>query len=114
MNTRVGEESNGKEISLKVGQVFTLALPENPTTGYAWKFATAGDAEQNGAPVCSIISDSFIPPPGETHSHLGSPGVHEWRFRADAPGTAAIEMRLLRGWDKSSAKRSFSLRLRVT
>jgi len=111
---QVGEESNGREISLRVGQVFTLALPENPSTGYAWKFVTADNVERNGAPICSKISDVFVPPAGAASSRAGSPGVHQWRFRAEATGTAFIEMRLTRGWDLDSAKRSFSLRLFVT
>lgn len=111
VDLKIGEESDGKEIALKVGQVFTLDLPENPTTGFVWKFVSAGGVEQNGAPGCSKLSDTFIPPAG---SSLGSPGTHEWRFRADEPGTAVIQMRLLRRWDADSATRPFSLRLRVT
>ena len=113
VNIKIGGDSNGKEIRLEVGQEFTLALPENPTTGYTWKFATSGNSEQNGAPVCSRVGDSFLPPGGNAASHVGSPGVHEWRFRADRPGSANIEMHLIRGWDATSAKQSFSLRLRV-
>jgi inhibitor of cysteine peptidase len=103
-DVRVTDEWNGKEVPLKVGQNFTITLSENPTTGYRWIFA------QKGGPICSLLGDSF-----ERRTHLlGSPGVHEWHFRADAPGTATIEMRLAREWDPTSATRSLLLHLHVT
>jgi predicted secreted protein len=104
MDVRLTDAWNGKDVPLKVGQTFTIALSENPATGYRWIFA------QKGGPICSLISDSF-----ERRAHLlGSPGVHEWRLRADAPGTATIEMRLAREWEPNSATRSLLLHLHVT
>jgi inhibitor of cysteine peptidase len=105
VDLRFGEDSNGKEISVKAGQEFTVVLPENPTTGYRWRI------EKDGAPVCSKIGDSFSPP---ADSRIGSPGTHEWRFRAAAPGAASIEMRLTRKWNGDSSTRSFALRLLVS
>jgi len=103
-NVDLGEESNGREISLNVGDTVILRLPENPTTGYRWTL------EKDGSPVCSKIGDSFVPP---ADSRPGSPGTHEWRFRAEKPGAAAVEMRLIRKWNGDSATRSFALRLLV-
>jgi inhibitor of cysteine peptidase len=103
-DVRLTEGSNGKDIPLKVGQTFSIALPENPTTGYRWIFV------QKCGPTCSLIGDSFDP---RTHL-LGSPGVHEWHFRADAPGTATVDMRLAREWDPNSVTRSLLLHLHVT
>jgi predicted secreted protein len=104
MDVRLTDESNGKDAPLKAGQTFTIALRENPATGYRWIFA------QKGGPICSLLGDSFEP---GTHL-LGSPGVHEWHFRANAPGTAIVEMRLVREWDPNNARRSLLLRLHVT
>ena len=104
MDVRLTDAANGKDIPLKVGQTFTIALPENPATGYRWAFA------KQGGPICSLIGDSFEP---RTHL-LGSPGVHEWHFRVDAPGTTTVEMRLAREWDRNSATRSLLLHLHVT
>ncbi|MFL6351057.1 MAG: protease inhibitor I42 family protein [Bryobacteraceae bacterium] len=104
MDVRLTDASNGKDVRLKVGQTFTITLDENPTTGYRWIFA------QKGGPICSLLSDSF-----ERRTRLlGSPGVHQWHFRADAPGTATVEMRLAREWDPNSATRSLLLHLQVT
>jgi inhibitor of cysteine peptidase len=106
VDIRVGEESNGTELSLKVGQVVRLSLPENRTTGYRWKI------ERDGSPFCSMTGDTYIPPE-DAASHVGAGGTHEWRFRADTAGATSIDMELLRGWESKAAKR-FSLRLRVT
>jgi inhibitor of cysteine peptidase len=104
-DVRLTEGSNGKDVFLKVGQTFSVTLPENPTTGYRWIFV------QKGGPTCSLVSDSFEP----RTQRLGSPGVHEWHFRVDAPGTATVEMRLAREWDPpNSATRSLLLHLHVT
>jgi inhibitor of cysteine peptidase len=107
MDIKVGQESDGRELKLKVGQVLRVTLPENRTSGYAWQI------EQNGAPVCTLIHDAYIAPGGDPATHVGSPGTHEWRFRADAAGVASIEMQLGRRWESKAAKR-FSLRLLVS
>ncbi|MGI8961184.1 MAG: protease inhibitor I42 family protein [Bryobacteraceae bacterium] len=104
IDVKLTDASNGKDIPLTVGQTFTIALAENPATGYRWIFV------QKGGPICSFIDDSFEPP-----KHLlGGAGLHEWHFRAHAPGTGTVEMRLVRGWDPNSATRSLLLHLRVT
>lgn len=103
-DVRLTDESNGKDVFVKVGQTFTIALSENPTTGHRWIFA------QTGGPICSLLGDSFK----RRKRLVGSPGVHEWRFRADAPGTTTIEMRLTREWDPKSATRALLLHLHVT
>ena len=91
-------------MAVALGQSFAIALPENPTTGYRWEFT------KNGAPLCELLGDSF-----EANSHqIGGSGIHEWRFRANAPGTATIQMELTRGWDPKTATHSFMLHLHVT
>ncbi len=103
MDVRLTETSNGEEVALAVGQSFMIALPENPTTGYRWAFT------KTGAPQCELLADFF-----EADSHqTGGSGTHEWRFRADAPGTATIQMELTRGWDRKAATQSLTLHLRV-
>ncbi len=104
MDVRLTETSNGEEVALTVGQSFAIALPENPTTGYRWEFT------KTGAPLCELLGDSF-----DANSHqIGGSGTHEWRFRADAPGAATIQMELTRGWDRKAVMHSLTLHLRVT
>lgn len=103
MELRVTEGSDGKQIDLSVGQQFTIVLPENPTTGYVWHFV------KNGQPTCVLIHDSF-----RASSHqVGSPGMHEWQFRAAASGRVTLEMELARGWERETKQRSFLLIVKV-
>jgi inhibitor of cysteine peptidase len=113
MSVNLTEESNGKEVAVNVGQNFIISLPENPTTGYVWRFVKVGNVERNATPICSKMSDIFVPK-HSTSSRVGTPGIHQWHFRADAPGAATLELQLVRPWDAGSAKRSFVLHLRVT
>jgi inhibitor of cysteine peptidase len=104
MDLEVTEQSNGKEITVPVGQEFRLSLPENPTTGYVWHLVKKGE------PECALIRDSFQ---ASSH-HVGGPGMHEWLFRAESPGRVSVEMRLARKWERDSATRSFLLLVHVT
>lgn len=104
MNVRLTESSDRKTIDLKTGQQFTIALEESPTTGYRWYFV------QNGAPVVSLMGDSF-----QASSHQpGSPGTHEWLLQAKSPGQVTIEMKLAREWDLRNPTRALSIYLNVT
>lgn len=104
MDVRLTETSNGEEVALAVGENFTIALPESPTTGFRWEFT------KTGAPLCELLRDSF----DADSQQIGGSGTHEWRFRADAPGTATIQMELTRGWDPKIATHSLTLHLHVT
>jgi predicted secreted protein len=103
MEVQLSEAANGSEVSLSVGQAFTLALPENRTTGYSWQVS------KNGRPVCRLVDDSR-----EQNSKLiGAPGVHKWRFVAEKPGAGTIELHLVRPWEANDIRRSLSLNVRV-
>ena len=113
-STTITEQSDGKEIRLQAGQSFTVTLAENPSTGYVWRFVKVGNVEQNAAAICSITGDVYIPRhAAATGAQVGAPGVHQWRFRADTPGTATLEMQLIRPWEAGLVKRSFMLHLHV-
>jgi inhibitor of cysteine peptidase len=49
----IGPGHNGSSVSVPLGQSVTLALPENPTTGYRWRVV--------GAPGGIEVSDRFEP-----------------------------------------------------
>ncbi len=97
------DESGGAEQSATVslGDTFRISLKENPTTGYRWKVAVAGE------PVCALLDDEFRPGVAP-----GAGGIHHWRFRAAAAGETRVEMRLQRSWTPEAA-RQFKLAVRV-
>ena len=86
--------ANGQKVSVQVGELLHLSLPENPTTGYRWKLVSAGD------PVLELVRDTFHAPSAE---RPGRPGSHSWLLRARQPGDACVEVHASRSWESTSS-----------
>jgi inhibitor of cysteine peptidase len=85
---------NGKTFKATVGEVITLSLEGNPTTGFNWQTtAIQGNAvEAAGKP-------EYVPqphPPGT----VGTGGTFIWKFRAIKPGKAIVELEYVRPGEK--------------
>lgn len=87
------EESS--PVGLSVGQVWELALPANPTTGYAWTLVLP----PAGA-VLALESQVFHPAPQGTPGLVGAGGSQVFIFRALAPGDTHLEAVYARPWEK--------------
>jgi len=85
----------GKEpVSMKVGQVFEIALMANASTGYQWEFTS------DGAPVLSRTTGPATPPPMDTQPPMpGAPSLARWWFRADKVGETTVRMVYRRPWE---------------
>jgi inhibitor of cysteine peptidase len=89
---QIGSADNGGTKSLRVGELFQVTLPENPTTGYRWELhAPAG-------PVLEVVDDSFARP---TTGLIGAGGLHSWRFKALREGLAVLTIDNRRSWEPS-------------
>ena len=89
-----GEESDGKSVTLKVGDLFEITLPENPTTGYSWQVV-----EGLGGVVVRLGKPEFHP--NRRGSHLvGVGGTITWRFTAAGKGTTTLRLIYHRRWEK--------------
>ncbi len=98
------EKSAGQAVRLTLHEEFEIVLPENPTTGFRWKFI------EEGAPVCRLVGDEF-----DAGRAPGAGGIHHWRFRAEQPGAGAIRMALGRSWRSAAdPAKSFTLPVSVT
>lgn len=74
----VTEADNGKTMSLKKGENFTVSLREDPSAGYLWKLNLSGGLR--------ILDDEYIE--GLNPENLtGVPGTHLWIIEATAPGS---------------------------
>jgi predicted secreted protein len=103
--SRFEEDANGREVSLRVGEVFEIQLPETRTTGYKWFIEKAGE------PVCALISESSDAPAGPP----GRAGTHLWQFRAAQAGTVTILLHHKRPWESGAAPgRTFQIDVQVT
>jgi inhibitor of cysteine peptidase len=75
---------------VSVGQVFTIALSENPTTGYRW------DAKFDGQ-FLKLEETRFE---ADIPESIGSGGTEIFKFIAIKPGKTEILVHYRRPWEK--------------
>ena len=93
----VGEGESGKDLVLRRGDLLTVTLPANPSTGYSWYVAcTPRDLlKQLGA----------VRREEARHRHVmvGVGGVQIWNFRAIERGKANLVFSYSRPWEHGVA-----------
>jgi inhibitor of cysteine peptidase len=77
----------GDDISVSDGEEFVVALPANPSTGYAW---TAADN-----PDVTFVSSHQV----AGGSQPGAPGTQELTFRADHSGQSTLKLAYARSFE---------------
>jgi predicted secreted protein len=97
---RIDEHADGTEVRAAVGETFEVGLTENPTTGFRWVLVSSGE------PCCTLVEDRFQAP---GHAAPGRPGVHCWRFRAEAANRADIALASRHPRETSGSGRTFTL-----
>jgi inhibitor of cysteine peptidase len=86
--------ADGGEVTLAVGDLLVVTLESNPTTGYAWSLAGAGESG-----VIAVAGNEFIAPES-TEPLVGQGGVEVWTFQALAAGEVTIAMEYVRPWEQ--------------
>ena len=104
---RLGDQDNGRTITLKAGEIVEVCLESNPSTGYSWSLLT----EPNKAivtTVSQVMEGAAVPMPG-------AGGTDHWKFKAVAPGETGLVLVYKRGWEKLSEEdQRFTLTLKVS
>src|SRR5262245_6188634 len=100
MTRTVTAADNGSVIEARAGDEIVVRLPENATTGYRWQI------DRIDGPL-ELAGDSYeLSAPGV----IGGGGVHEFRFRATATGTARLALKHWRSWEgEGSVTERFSV-----
>lgn len=82
----VDEQQSGNRIDVRPGEVVTIRLKENPTTGYRWAIEQAGGLQLEG----------------DRHAGMGpapgAGGMRELNFRAQVPGDHVLRLKQWRDW----------------
>jgi predicted secreted protein len=78
------------EITVKAGEIFTIELPGNPTTGYTWNVQFCEDS-----PLL-LETQEFIQ---ENLGTVGSGGIFMWNFRAAKLGSCSLHFTYRRPWE---------------
>jgi len=87
----------GELIKVKAGQIFTIRMESNPTTGYGWQLSKALDNQ------IIMVTNAFIPPDSKL---MGAGGHEVWTFKAISEGQVEISMQYVRPWEKDQAART--------
>jgi len=90
---KVDAEMNGRSIELASGQLMTLKLDSNPTTGYDWDLVEVDSA------ILRQVGDVDYKPGSIL---TGSGGVNTYTFEAVASGTTRLKLIYHRAWELNS------------
>jgi inhibitor of cysteine peptidase len=88
------QADKGRSITVHADDKIIINLIENPTTGYGW-------AIDKMDPTVLVFQDlTFSSTPGGA---IGSGGTRTFTFTAKQPGTAHLQLKLLRAWQGDSS-----------
>jgi inhibitor of cysteine peptidase len=84
----------GKTFEVSQGDVISLRLEENPTTGYQWEIDALDEQ------VVDLQDSNYLMIPG---MGVGGGGMRTFTFKARSPGTAQVRLKLRREWESNDA-----------
>jgi inhibitor of cysteine peptidase len=88
-----GAGERGGNVTVNVGEVFRVTLPENPSTGYTWDISTSDGLVR--------LSDKYTA--GDRSGlNVGVGGSHTWEFKATKAGSQSIAGVYRRQWENAS------------
>jgi len=82
-----------QSVSLWPGASTTIALRENPSTGFRWRLDIARSTRLS---IIRVIDRGYRA--GQT-GLIGAPGSHRWEIKARAPGAASVAFIYARSWE---------------
>ena len=99
------EMDNGKVVDVPQGNMISIQLPENPTTGFRWAVDKQNDQ------VVTIEHDDYT---ASTGAGVGGGGTRTFTLKAVRPGTAQFQLKLWREWEgAASITKRFDVTIRV-
>src|SRR3954447_4331557 len=87
------EQDAGRECTLRVGDSVTVALPENPTTGYRWH-------QDVDAGALTPTDDRYE----ATEESRGAAGTRRLSFTARRPGRTRLHLVKKRAWEQAAVE----------
>ena len=92
---KLTENSDGKILALKQGDLFAFKLNANPSTGFQWVNSVSG------GPVNGIVkAGSSFMIPNSQKEQTGTPGLEFQFYAAKLPGTYQLLLSYQRPWEK--------------
>jgi inhibitor of cysteine peptidase len=91
----LGEQDDGRRVTVQVGDTVEVRLPENATTGYRW----APDAVDEDR-LQPLAADAAYPANGQT----GSGGYAVFRYRVRKAGEARLTLKYWRHFEGAGSE----------
>ena len=104
---RITDIDNGNQITVKSGEVITLTLESNPTTGYSWQVMDIDNV------ILVQDGDSEFTQASNLEGLVGAGGMETFRFEAIGVGEATLELGYMRPWESVQPLETFSIRVIV-
>ena len=103
--TQITDADNGKQINVKSGDLVTLTLVSNPTTGYSWQvmdidktiLAQNGESEYKQAPGSEGL--------------VGAGGTETFQFKVVGSGETTLKLGYMRPWESTPPIQTFSIKI---
>jgi len=92
---KLDASADGSTQQLKVGQVLSISLESNPSTGYSWS-ATSSDQ----AVMMQMGEPQMQEPTASSTPVVGAPGTATLYFQAIKAGTATVTLNYQRSWEQ--------------
>ena len=105
--TRITDIDNGNQITVKSGEVITLTLESNPTTGYSWQVMDIDNV------ILVQDGDSEFTQASSSEGLVGAGGMETFRFEAIGAGETILELGYMRPWESVQPLETFSIRVIV-
>ena len=101
------DADNGKQIAIKSGDVVTITLVSNPTTGYSWQVMEIDNAVlvQDGDPAYKQSPSS--------EGLVGVGGTETFRFKAVGSGETKLSLGYMRPWESVLPIETFNVQVTV-
>ena len=103
MDRTFTENDAASLVALQNAENFTIALEENPTTGYRWNLQ-ASDSD-----AIKVLGSDYQPGGGG----VGAGGQRTFRLQAARVGDHTVTLELRRSWEAANAAQSHTFRLQV-
>ena len=97
---KLTENSHGKILNVKQGDLFAFKLNANPSTGFQWLHTINGGAE-NGL----LKTGSSFMIQHTQQAQVGTPGTEFQFYAAKVPGTYQLNLSYQRPWEKNKGIR---------
>jgi inhibitor of cysteine peptidase len=92
-------------ISASVGEVFSIKVASNRTTGYAWSVSEISDSGQ-----VAILGSEYIAP---EEGRVGEGGDDVWKFKAVGKGTVKLIWNYTRPWETEAPAKTVTFTVTV-